>query len=178
MAQLRRELEQLDARPGDVKGGEQSAAFLRSVLAHIPAICSAVSPEGRILYVNRPVSGISVECVIGRMVYDFLPEESHAVVRATLDRVLQTGEPDVYTAEGPGARGEALRYENWLGPILADGRVVALTLITRDVTKEWETQRQLRDQEARLRLALEASGLGMWRSDLASQEVQLDARLQ
>lgn len=56
---------------------------------------------------------------------------------------------------------------------LRDGKRVAVSLIgtVQDVTAEVEAQEQLAYQEARLRLAIEASGMAVWEVDLATQSV-------
>ncbi len=54
-----------------------------------------------------------------------------------------------------------------------DGEPVAVRFIgtVQDVTSEVEAQQKLADQEARLRLAIEASGMAVWEIDLATQSV-------
>lgn len=171
---LREELERL------VPGADldESAAFLRSVLAHMPALCSAIAPDGRFLYVNRTIPGLTAQEVYGKTVFDFTAPAMHQAARDAMERVMRTRQPDGYVGVGPGKNGPASRYQNWLGPIVAHGEVVALTLITQDVSDEYAVQLQLEESEERLRMALEASGLGMWRANMHTGELVIDERLQ
>ena len=48
----------------------------------------------------------------------------------------------------------------------------------RDVTAQNQTERELQESQARLRLALDASGIALWEADLTSSTVFLDSRWQ
>ncbi|MBW2461051.1 MAG: PAS domain-containing protein [Deltaproteobacteria bacterium] len=166
---------QLEELAGGDAALDISADFLSSVLTHVPAVISVLAPDGRLLFLNRTVTGASMDDFIGSTVYDLVPDkEEHGDIERTLASIVATGEPGGYVAHALGVHGPRSRYHNWLGPIRSGGKVIALTCITRDVTAAWQAESALADQEARLRMALEAAGMGMWRWDVATNQTEID----
>jgi PAS domain S-box-containing protein len=153
--------------PADA-GGDGDA--LRAIVANVPAMLIVVDPIGRIVWVNRPTA------TLGHHVFDYVPSEDHTDVRTVFERVVQTRRPDRFTGYGPGTRGPRSRYETWISPIIAEGRVIALALAARDVSEQWELYEALRDREERLSIVLRAAGMGTWRFDLRTKTVELDER--
>ena len=72
-------------------------------------------------------------------------------------------------------RGDGLRIdlEMYAGPVRDDsGTVVAAVAAALDVTDRCQAEATLRESEARVRLAVEAAGLGTWEVDLAANTVR------
>jgi PAS domain S-box-containing protein len=68
-------------------------------------------------------------------------------------------------------------YDTIVSPIKEGDRVVALTLIARDVTAQKATERALHESDEKLRLAISATGVGIWSWDLKTDVVSWDEAL-
>jgi PAS domain-containing protein len=152
-----------------------AGALVGAITAQMPGMLVLLDPAARILWLNRANTG-TVADYLGRSVLEFATPGERAEIRATFDRVLATGQVDRFVGHGPGKRGPASRYESWVAPIIRAGTVLALVLVTRDVSEAWELYEQLRDREQRLSLVLEAAGMGTWRFDWRTMTVDLDER--
>jgi PAS domain S-box-containing protein len=85
-----------------------------------------------------------------------------------LMRSLRTGEvisgEEIELERGDGSR---IFIETNAAPILdSQGQIVAAVVVFQDITKRKSAEQALRESEDRLRLALEASNLGMWHWDV------------
>jgi len=148
--------------------------LLRSVLESAPDFIARVDLDGRFLFVNRLVPGATMEDTIGRPVFDYIPREAHERVRSALEQVVRTGRPACYDAPAINADGTLSEYRTRVGPIRDGGRVVGLTLIATDVTRHNATERALRESEEKLRMAVDASGIGLWSFDVATHRAHWD----
>ncbi|TET33630.1 MAG: PAS domain S-box protein, partial [Planctomycetota bacterium] len=115
----------------------------RSLVENAPNIIIIQDREGTILFINRTVPGLSVEDTLGSKVYEYIPTEYHKLVRETTEKVFETGESGQYEIAGVGPHGRTSWYHTQLGPIMQDGEVVAVTLITTDVTERKRGEREL-----------------------------------
>jgi len=151
-----------------------SEALLQAIVTSMPAVLAVIDPQGMVLWPNRTAAGPSVRDVVGRSMFDLMPTADQANARAAFERVVSTNRPDRYIGFGPGSRGPRSRYDTWLGPITRDKQVIAIALITRDVSEEWELYETLRDREQRLSVVLRAAGMGTWRFDAHALTIELD----
>jgi PAS domain S-box-containing protein len=174
LAHLRERVDELEREAHAARSDE---ALLRSVLENAPDFILRVTIDGTLLFLNRLVSGLTMEEAIGRSVLDFVTPESREVVRRTLDHVARTGEPGTYECTAIGPHGSTSDYHTTVGPIKEGGRVVALTLIARDIKAQKATERALRESDEKLRLAIGATGAGVWSWDLKADVVSWDEAL-
>ena len=127
--------------------------------------------EGTILFINRPAPGLTLEQVVGSRVYDYLQPEHCDQARQCIEHVFQTGESVVNESRATGPHGTVSWYETRLGPVKVDGQVIAVTLISSDITERKQAETALRESEERFRGVFEEGPLGVV---LAS----LDGRIQ
>lgn len=164
---LRRRIAELDDRPG------HTAAVLEALLRALPGVVMRFDSDLRIDFVSRIFPGMNEAQVLGTDALSFIPKEDHARARATIQRVLRTGEPDGYFTTGPGPHGEERRYQVFVSPCDTDetagGCFVAL-----DVTEALEGERALAESERRLRIALASTKLGVWSWNLVTGELLWD----
>jgi PAS domain S-box-containing protein len=169
--------QRVDALEREARAARSTEALLRSVLENAPDIILQVTIDGRLLFLNRTVPGTTLEEVVGRQAIDFVAPESRETVLSTLDRVARTGEAGTYDCKALGPHGSTSEYSTTVSPIKEGDRVVALTLIARDVSGLRATERALRESDEKLRLAIAATGVGTWSWDLKTDVVSWDEAL-
>jgi PAS domain S-box-containing protein len=105
--------------------------------------------EERLRFVNFTIPGLTYEQVVGRSVYDFVLPADHERVRATLRKVLETGEPATYDIQSYAEAGPQW-YVVRVGPIRDGGRIVGCTMITTDVSSLKKAQLKLEQSNREL----------------------------
>ncbi|WP_151086696.1 sensor histidine kinase [Hymenobacter baengnokdamensis] len=75
------------------------------------------------------------------------------------------------------AAGEPVWDELSFTPVLVQGQAL-LSVVWRDITARQHSEQQLRESEARLQMALAAANTGVWSWELATGQLQQDARAQ
>lgn len=174
LARLRGRVDELERA---ARAARSTEALLRSVLENAPDFIVRASVDGTVLFLNRVAPGLTVEGSVGRSVLDFVAPESHEIVLRTLDHVARTGEPGTYECKAIGPHGSMSDYSTTVSPIKEGDRVVALTLMIRDISAQKATERALRESDEKLRLAIGATGAGIWSWDLKSDVVSWDEAL-
>ncbi len=149
----------------------ESEAKWRSLVENASDIVMTVEPDGTIVFINRTVPGITVEEAVGTSIYDYISPEYHRLVKECFERVIQTGEPDGYEIVGEGPHGTTSWYRSRLGPIRQGEQVVALSLITSDITDRKQAEEALKESEAQYRDLYE-------NAPIAYCTVGLDGRIQ
>jgi two-component system cell cycle sensor histidine kinase/response regulator CckA len=175
--ELARLRDRVDALEREVREARSTGALLRSVLENAPDIVARVAIDGTLLYLNRVVAGVVLEEALGRSVLDFIAPESRELVQRTFERVARTGAPGAYDCEALGPNGSTSEYSTTVSPIKEGDRVVALTLISRDVSAQRATERALRESDEKLRLAIGATGVGLWSWDFKTGAISWDDAL-
>ncbi len=157
--------------------GASVDAFASALLDTVPTFVALTDVEGVVLEVNRLPPGLDVAAVLGRTVFDLARESSHANIRACLEVVRRTHAPSTYEVVGaiPGLVDRDARVR--VGPVLCEGELRGLVVVISDVTARKEGERALREQEEKLRLAVEATRMGLWSWDLLENNVHWDARV-
>jgi len=156
-AELRRQLAAVQRPPLT-----DAAAFLESLLVAVPAFIIRTDADLRILYVNRYQGELRVENVIGRELWDFLHPDSVFPARTCIQSVLATGLPGAYEAISTGAEGSPAHYETFVTPLADPSGGLGVCLVSVDVTRLHLRDLALRRSEEELRVAVEATGIGLW----------------
>ncbi len=143
---------------------------------HVRQLVHVVTPEGRLLATGRPSEGFG--SVVGRSVYEFLEPASVDVVREAYARTCATAQSVVYESMAYGEDGSpGHTYLSRTFPLINESGVYAILVVPTDITARVALERTLVEQEQTLRLAIQASRLGLWRWDVATGVVSWDARL-
>jgi PAS domain S-box-containing protein len=168
-----RDIGELQAAQSALRASEQ---LLRAVLMQIPAAIFIVeAPDGRLAFTSK-----MVDEVLGNPNHDLAaaranmqgwavhpdgaPYELHEYPsrRALFDGETLQGEPMMYRC----GNGRMIELEVYAGPVRNEaGEIVAAIAAALDVTDRKDAAAKLRESEARLRVALEAGGLGTWEID-------------
>ena len=116
----------------------------RSLAQNAPNIIMIVNRDGKIEFTNHTISNFTVEEVIGTSIYDYAGLQHHNVMRKIIEHVFQAGEGGGYEVEGVSSDGGIAWYETQVGPIEHDGWVVAVTLISTDITERKNAEKRLK----------------------------------
>lgn len=133
----------------------------RSLVENAPSFISIVDRDGAIQYLNRVQPGTTPDKVIGRRIFDYAPTpEERETAKNTFERVYETGVPASYEMAAVVPHRPLTWYTNNIGPIRRNGEIVALMVISTDITarKRVEEERlQLLVREQAVRLEAEAA---------------------
>ncbi len=130
---------------------KESEARWRSLAENMPNIVMIVDRDGVLQYINRTVTGISRERIVGSCLYNHIDPEYHPMVRGVIDKAFKTGEQESYQLRGTGPDGTTSWYETFVGSIHRRGRVVAAILISADITARKEMEEALHESEEKWR---------------------------
>ncbi|HEX6245292.1 MAG TPA: PAS domain S-box protein, partial [Polyangiales bacterium] len=123
---------------------------LESLARHAPDNIMVLDREQRILFSNHLLDPYEPDKVLGRPAWSFLPEQYWDLARSQQQRVVETGETTSY--EVPLEWPAGVRWYNTrAGPIMQDGAVERILLISTDVTEA----RKHEAEAARERAALD-----------------------
>lgn len=165
-AELRRQLAAAQRSPLT-----DAAAFLESLLAAVPAFIIRTDADMRILYMNRVEAPSTMDNVIGRDMFEFMHPDSVAEARACIENVLATGTPGAYEALAMGVQGEFAPYETCVTPLADPSGRRGVCLVAVDVSHLHTRDLALRRSEEGLRVAIEATGIGLWSWSTATNEI-------
>lgn len=159
---LEAELRELRARAGlrSTTPDARIAELLGDVrvLELVPEFISVVDPQLRLVFLNRARGEYSTSGLLGLDVTGLVHPDDAARVRAAYEAVLGAGE----AREVEFRSREVAEFVAQLVPVHGEDSVAFVIAISREVTETRAAERALRASEARLRLALRATGMGMW----------------
>lgn len=137
MGRLRLQMHDVpDTTPRDAhRHAHELGDDLLAVLEHSPDIIMLLERDGTIRYTNRVVPGLRIEDVIGSSSYDFVPEPARSLYRQRIAHVFDSGDSVSYEMPGVGPDGSESWYFSSMAPVVRDGEVVAVTIVTRDITE-------------------------------------------
>jgi PAS domain S-box-containing protein len=120
--------------------------------------------------------GYTAAEIIGKPISLLIPPDLRNELPDILER-LKRGEPlDHYETQRLRRDGACLDISLTISPIRdALGQIIGASAIARDVTERKRSEQALKESEERLRLALDAGGMGTWEVDLRTGEGQIDA---
>jgi PAS domain-containing protein len=148
----------------------QQATTLRTILENAGAYVAHLTPEGDYLYLNKFAPGFSQADIAGVSSFAFTDPKDHGALRACIEQVRRTKAPSAFASVNPGAHGSPTRYFQMLAPVVKNGEVVSLVVVALDVSVLIEPMAALEEGEAKLRVALAASGMGLWSFDPEREE--------
>ncbi len=152
-AELTTALERLEQEISDRERTEnalrESEERWRSLVKNAPDFICTCDRDGKLLFINRTLPAFSVERVLGTSVYDYIPSEHQDTLKQSFERVFQTGEPAYYETAGLGADGTPSWYASRVGAVQRDGQVVAVMVISTDITERKRAEEALRQQTFR-----------------------------
>ena len=177
-AALRAEIDRLKRRVTELEGEASvrgdTAPFLDSVLQAVPLFIIRADHNLKIRYLNRYQPGHTPESTIGRSVFDFVTPDSQELMRVRIERVRETDTSTSYPTRGVLANGEIAHYETYVAPVHEADGTMGVCIAAIDVTAHKRREEELRDVEAKLRMALDGTGLGLWSWNVETGEIVWD----
>ena len=119
---------------------------------HNPAVVIAIDLEHRITGVNPAgvrISGFTVEELVGRDVYNFVPPSQRDRLRTFLSQVAR-GETVTFSTDAYSADGRVIEYEATLLPIVSNRRVVGMYGLLENITERMRAERTIIAQREEL----------------------------
>jgi PAS domain S-box-containing protein len=113
---------------------ELGIAELKAILGALPELVVLIDEERKIRFINRAEAGYHAEEVLGQDVNAFVVLGARAEYNLLLDGVFEGMGPAAQLTEVIGAGGEQEWYEGTMLPIVRDGRVASVIIVTRNVT--------------------------------------------
>lgn len=152
---------------------ETSEARVRLALNAAPISPFTRDRDLRLTWVYNPAAVASGNTYLGKLPRDGYHPDDAAVLEEDMRQVMESG-------IGGGRRqqvrlhdGRVCWFDVYFLPLRDDrGNVVGITGAVHDVTAAAEAQRQLKEAEERLQIAVEAANMGAWEQDLARREVR------
>lgn len=137
------------SRKSNVKNAEQalreSESKWRQLAETAPDIIISIGPDEKIQFINRSVSSMATNEVIGRNAVDFVPPDQAAILKKALKKVFQEGVATEYEILSRDSGQGSNWYHSRIAPVIIDGRVVSATLIARDITERKRMEVELRE---------------------------------
>jgi signal transduction histidine kinase len=148
---------------------------LCSILESLPATVMRVSLAGEIEFVNRVLPGS--EDPVGQSLFSLAPPEQHEAIRSALERTRAQLQPTSWESFVLTPDGKRDWRVTTVGPILRGDLVVGFTLVTVGDSRIFRAEDALVESRARLKLALDAGNVGVWRWDRLRDLVEWDDKL-
>lgn len=141
---------------------EPVADRLRELLEVLPEVVILVGPDRTVRYINRVEEGYEPEDVLGADILDFVAPDYRERQAEMFREVVETAEAASYEIPITDGDGERQWHEGAMTPLVDDGEVTGVVLVTRNVTDRHRAE----EEAARLRSLLPVcSWCGKIRSD-------------
>ena len=130
----------------DVKEAlSDSEARFQAMTECSPEYIMLIDREAHILYLNRTVSELTMEEVIGTKLFNYVPSSYHDIMEGCFRSVWDTRIANSYEAVYEYEDGSIMYFETTVGPVYKSGEVVALVTSSRDISRFRDTEAKMND---------------------------------
>ena len=151
-------VQDISERKASARAQVESEQRWRSIAENPFDFVVVIDRKFRYTYVNHTAPGVTRESLIGRATpFDFVDPAQHAAMRQAFEHTFETGRATIYDVHVP-------QLDRWygsiVGPILEDGAVTSLSILTRDITDQKRAEAALRNAEQQVREAHKMESVG------------------
>ncbi len=151
---LQQQLAELHGKDAALRASESK---LRSITANAPVHILQLTPDGVITYINRVLPQLESAEVVGRSWLEWMEPEQREQAASQLQQARTTGLPQAFETRGEGPEGRYVWYSTRLAPLLVNGEVTSITLISEEITTKKEAEEALLASEERFRTLIEGA---------------------
>lgn len=151
-------------------------ALWRATLETLSNVVAVVDHAGRVVSINRLPPEVDPNTILGKTLMDLTNPSYRAAVEECLREVERKRRVSYVDVPGdiPGLRGKEARLR--IGPIVEGDELRAFVVVLHDNTLRKETERALREQDDKLRVAVDAAHLGLWTFEPGTGVITWDTR--
>ena len=154
---------------------KKEQAFIEQAIDTLDDILYVIDTDGSLRRWNSRLSEVTgyTDAELSEMkTYELFPEEHRESAFSVAEEALSAGQA-TFEVEMLTSDGDRIPYE-FTGARLTDaeGRLMGIVGVGRDITERKERERDLRRTQERLNLAVEGAGLGVWDWDIESGEIK------
>lgn len=157
------------------KSSDEAVAILASIVTHSEDAIFTTTLAGTVTSWNhgaQQLFGYAPEQIIGQPVMRLLPPKQSGEQISALEAITRGETIRPYDTRRMHRDGEAIHVSLSMSPILnGRGQVIGSSTIARDITVHRQQTEALRQNEARLRLALRSARAGAWDLDIRKGEL-------
>ena len=125
---------------------KESEEKYRLIIKTAPSMIIIIDKDFIVKDLNYTVTGIDKKEVIGKKVFEFIEPRFHKKVEKTLQYVTKTKKNSQYELQGTGSNNSIAWYDNRVGPIIKDGKVAEIIIITHDITDRKRREKEIQKQ--------------------------------
>lgn len=148
---------------------------LRVVTENAPDAIMQVDRQGKILFINRPVPGLTREEILGTNIRQWTPEDQHEMLFTALEKSFETGVRQEYESMGPGPHGAMHVYSVRVMPVLLEGHSDTAIYIATDITDRHTITEQLRQSEEKYRRLVETINTAIFISTMDGRMLEVNS---
>jgi two-component system cell cycle sensor histidine kinase/response regulator CckA len=143
---------------------KESEERLRSILDAWPEMVFLSNPKFKILWANKTAMEMNPD-VLGQTCYEAYPGSNTPCSGCPIERSLQTRRPESNEIYQPTIFGGS-HWEDFSIPLVdAEGTVVSVVTIARNITERWKAEQDLQASQDRYRTILKTAMDGFWLFD-------------
>jgi len=133
-------------------------------------ITMIIDSESVIQEIINPVPPYKPEDVVGKSVYEFIPEEQHDISKNALKQAFEEGRPTNFEISSDVPQTGRMWFRTNNIPVKDKGKVTKVIQVVRDVTEQKKAEDILRESEERYRTLFEGSADGILVADIETKE--------
>jgi PAS domain S-box-containing protein len=122
-------------------------AQLKTIMDNSPDTIMQVDKNGRIIYINKLIPGLTNEKVIGSEIYNWIPESNIHIVKKALDEAFNFKRSYEYESEGPSPDSSSQFYNVRVNPVIIDGKTETAIYMATNITERKKNEIDLKESQ-------------------------------